>query len=143
MRKYVIIYPNIQAFFIYISDKKVPLLTISKNYTLPCSNNKNDNGKIYLSIRYEAVNDDSKLMLQDENNLPRAWTHAAINKAKRPIVRYCHMTISGFYPDPLSTLYILPPTPIAHSFLKPATSLDVDRIEEQWEQKMRQMRGQG
>lgn len=81
-----------------------------------------------------------------ESNLPRAWTHAAnSNKAKRPIVRYCHMMISASYPDrsQLPSLYILPPTSVARSFLKHRLFLNVDRIEKQQEQKMRRMRSQG
>lgn len=63
-----------------------------------------------------------------ESNLPRAWTHAATsNKAKRPIVRYCHMMISASYPDrsQLPSLYILPPTSVARSFLKHRLFLNV------------------
>lgn len=114
IRKYVTdtqsIPKNIQAFF-YIFLREYLLIVNRKYMNVLYSNNKNDNeSEIYftISIRYEDVDDDDKLMLQDESNLPRPWTHAASNKAKRPIVRYCHMTMS-VYPDPSSSLYILPP----------------------------------
>lgn len=117
IRKYVTdtqnIPKNIKFSFIYFWWENVFLLLIESIHIVLYSNNKDDNeSEIYftISIRYEDVDDDDdKLILQDESNLPRPWTHAASNKAKRPIVRYCHMTIS-VYPDPSPSLYILPPT---------------------------------
>lgn len=132
MKKYIIIiiYSNIFKFFYIFLTREFPLLWKNSFFLI-----KTIKMVIYLKInvKHETVNNNDKLIYY-KTTLPCAWTHAVNNRAKRLIARYRHMVISGFCPDRSPSLYILPPTSTAHSFLK-HWLLRWTQVEEQWKQK--------